>query len=526
MLRRKRYAFPLIIIVLLAVACSKTPDEAIIQPPIDPSPLSNESIAITNASKDHFYPLLGGVSFDAKIEGDKTDYSFLKAYLIDTLTKQKLAETNVTADGSIHFAFSLDRADKYQTQIVAQSILDTSEQIESPDFGIYAGEPPPLDTVHLDKTDKAITITWSRSTVPNFLAYEVYVLRTDTAGILYDTSRGKLLTTITNINDTSLIHDDIFFYYRYGYSVRVVTDENFGSATGLAVISAGIFVDGLPPIALNNFDETKNLYYTILRKDETHQVLVSIDPETHEVEELMPVGTNLLFYSLAENDAYLNIATKTDVGLYNYLLSKFNLDTKVLGEPIPFAFGTGQINAIFDNYVIFHAMYAQPPYSFMASHYVPTQENKAFRKLSLPIVSSINHNTGFFLGSQDPNVRDSFYVYNMTADGPALKASGLVHNTVYSETVYSGNNVVCVGGSYFDGDLNLINTLPGTLVYRGVSRDGKYAVVSDNSVRRLSDGVVVHQFGDGFPGTSYFSADNKSLYFLTDSRMYRYKWDE
>jgi hypothetical protein len=515
-------------LVLIATAsCRKTPDPGV-TPHVDPPIITNESITVTNAAQDHFYSLLSGVSFDAKIKGDKSDYSFLKAFLIDTLTKKTLSETSVTADGTIHFAFSPDRADKYQTQIVAQSILDTSEHIEGPEFGFYAGEPPPPDTIKLGKSDNTITITWSKSAIPNFVAYELYVVRTDTVGSLYDTLPGKLLTTITDINDTSFIHTDVFFYYSYRYHVHVITDEQFVGISAFAFIPAGTFASIGNLMKNDNFDDTRNLYYTALRNEDGSEKLVSIDPETHEVKDLIPIGMDFRFFSLAENNDYANIVTLTNVGVNNYRLYKLNLDTKVLEEKDTFSFGKGQIVAVFNNYIIYHGMYPEPPYSFIGIYNLSTGANTRLRSFSLPLVTAINHNTGFFVGSQDYYFRDSFYVYNMTADGPELNNAGLVHNYAFSEAVFTGNNVLCSGGSYFDGDFNLISTLPGTLVYTGVSRDGKYATVSDNSIRRLSDGAIVHQFGDGFYGRSYFSSDDKRLYFVNtnQSRLYRYAWSK
>ena len=152
--------------------------------------------------------------------------------------------------------------------------------------------------------------------------------------------------------------------------------------------------------------------------------------------------------------------------------------------------------------------------------------------MSLPIVRTINQNTGFVVCSQDPAIRDTFHVYQMTPTGPAYVKSGVVHNIYISDRVFFGDGVVAVGGSLFDNDFNLLNNLPGQLVYRGISRDGQYAVCNDNTIYRISDHTSVHTFGDGFPGVGYFSTDNDRMYFVAQTplggwlapRLFRYPW--
>ena len=527
----KRNCYICLILALVFTAACRKKELPLTAEPGPPALGSNESITISNAGNKSFYPLSTGISFDARIEGNAKDYSFLKGYIVDTIAKRTVATADVHTDGTMHFAFSPNEPDMYRLQVMAQSTLDTSEVIDGPVLDIYAGEPPAPDTVLLTPNDTSITVTWSKSSIPNFSAYKVFVSRTDTTLMLSDSLPGKLIATITDINDTSLVDNNTYFFYHYRYHVQVISDENLISLVEYATTPAGSYI-GLSTAEVY-FDETRNRFYSILSDGENSQTLVSMDPETLAVREMLPVSTDNRFYGLGENDSYFNIVKLTGIGVNNYQLYKLNLSTNVLEEKEQFSFGKGQIVAVFDNYIIYHGMTpGVPPYSYLAAYNLTTGEKTTFRTMSLPLVRTINQNTGFVVCSQDPAIRDTFHVYQMTPTGPAYVKSGVVHNIYISDRVFFGDGVVAVGGSLFDNDFNLLNNLPGQLVYRGLSRDGQYAVCSDNTIYRISDHTAVHTFGDGFPGVGYFSTDNDRMYFVAQTplggwlapRLFRYPW--
>ena len=514
--------------LLFAVACRKK-ELASPNKPNTPD-LSNEIITITNAKNKSFYPLSSGISFDAKISGSAKDYSFLKGYIIDTVSKITLATAEVNQNGSMHFDFSPKLPDMYKLQVVAANTLDTSEVLDGPVLDIYAGEPPPPDTILLSPDEKSITLTWSKSVIPNFTAYELYVTRTDTSISLSDSLPGKLIATISDINDTSFVHHDVYFFYHYRYHVRVVSDEGLKSVVQYTTAAAGRFVDLSRSNAL--FDETRTRFYSITTDENKNKKLVSIDPETLIVHEMVSAGDANRFFALGENNSSINIVKATDYGVDHYQLYKFDLASNLLQEKQQFSFGKGQIVAVFNNYIIYHGMTTVPPYSYLATYNLTTKEQIIFKTISLPVVNTINNNNGFVVTSQDPTIRDTFYVFQMTTAGPEFVKSGIASNIYISDKAIYGNGFLAIGGSLFDADLRLLNNLPGDQVYTGISSDGQYAVTSDNAIYDIADNNVVHRFGDGFPGTGYFSQDNNQMFFVSgttlggneSSRIFRYSW--
>jgi hypothetical protein len=501
-------------------ACEKDPSLA---PQIDQGAVIN-----LVAPTDSFYYLKSSdITVKAAISGKLTDYSFLQFSVLNADTKDTLKSGQTPANGTIEVSWSNELPPgEYKIEIVAFNPNDKNEVIRSYARLIFICIPPPLQIVAFSKDDSSISISWNKSMINDFKAYELFVTRTDTARDRPPFPEGKKIATITNINTTSFKDTGVFFYYKYEYVIKVISQEDCSSNSQAAGIQAGSFMElqGSPTqVGKRIFDKSRNRLYYQGATTSTRSNLYIINPELLTLEKAVFINEDVVYINLQANNNKLNLIKK--LSNINYQLMTMDLNSFNIQNEEQFSLPSGvSVEGVAGKLILFKGVYE------VYLHNITTGVNSLIKWASLPSINIVDNHSKFIISSYP----DSVFVYTFNSTPQLLASRQVPHSSPAIEVHYSENNVVAVHGQLFDSSFNFIRMLAFPEYFIGLSADGQYAISNKNNIYSSLTGEIVSKYGDGFGTEAFFSSDNKTLYHITAGslnikwnpmpRLFRYPW--
>lgn len=458
-------------------------------------------------------------------DGKVDDYSHLDYYVIsnqtDTVARGKLDKLGrmITTASNLHKG----RNDIYAIAVDSRypdKLYKTETSV------VYVCDQPAL-TASYEKDRNSITVKWTKADAGSFKSYDLYVSRTDTmtTGV---PGRGKKIASITDIDQTTYRDNTIDYFYGYVYEVVVVSNDGCETGSLLAPIDAGLSIPVPDPDngkAL--FSRTTMKWYKLKAGTGKDTILV-IDAHTLEVDHKVTVDR--------EASAKYNLLQVTDNALLITLTG--NPTIKVLSMDL----GTLTVQPLFQ--------FDHPAPTFtkavaggraiiihqdIAYELDPATGNKYALPQGQPWDAwTIDLNT-YLVSSKSP--KDSFYVYRINAStAPTVIANKKYNNQqqgVFEEMI-SAAGKIALGPVLYDASFNEIHTFTDGNQLTGISNDGSLLVNSKSHIIRASDFTVLASNGDAPVGSTWFSADNKSIYPVTRTnagpyptrapRFYSYPW--
>lgn len=520
----KKFPFCIVVFLLIAGSCKK---DFII---IDGRPFIDEGavLQILSPSDSAYYARNAEIELSATLTGDQIDYSFLELFVVEANTGDTLQTGSVSADGSIHFSWQNALAPgEYAISVVAVNKASRNEKLTSDAIHIFICIPPPVSITGLTKDETSITISWKKAAIENFKAYEILSVRTDTAPDLPPYPPGKLIAVISDINNTSFTDKEIYFYYKYAYVVRVVTEEDCGSISERKTIEAGSFID-LPAHTQTAdviFDRTRGKMYMLDNQNEGGARLNVYDPEMLSIEHSIPIDGDIVFTGMNENSSALNMVKRINANTFQLLSVDLNSFAVSDGEVFVLPVSSATIEGIFDKKALYSSFTETMPREGLLSLYdIVSTHDEIVRAVDTREATAIDDNSKFVINAAN----DSFFVYSFEGGILQLVAEERAPSLAYSyaHAVFSSTGKIAVGGNLYDKYFNLLYSLGNNEYFTGLSADGTYAATSNNEVYDISSSNVqlVKKYGDGFGTFPWFSNDNKTLYHLTEGSV-NPKWN-
>lgn len=518
----KRILQLLLFVILISFGCTRTKEV----PRLDQG-AQIEFISPVDFSNFNSSDVL---EFKAKISGSLENYSFMQFYVLRIDTDDTLTQGQVVQNGDILASWpnSLP-AGKHLIRIVAiNHHVSPVEVIESTHHNIFICTLPAIQVTTLSKNDTSITINWSKSVPANFKAYELFVTRTDTAADRAPFPIGKSIAYITDINQTSFTYSDIFFYYKYQFQLRVISQDDCETLSDIKDIEAGTFLS-LPGQAYSQpagpmlFAAARNRIYYQPPGGEPAKNLYIINPEIPAIENSIQLAENTRLLNMKDDESALYLVEKT--GPLNYKVRTLNLNTLAFEPDVPVSFSTTvNIHTIQQDRIIY-----SPSPSEIAVLDPVSGTSSLLLTTNLPEVHTINN--GRFIVSAFP---DSFYIFTFNSGNFQMTANKKLPSQSGKMNVIHVPGLVAVGNTLYDESFNELAHLSGNLFFIGASANGQYVVSSDNAILNASGLSEIERYGDGFGSRVWFSADNKTLYHLTEgslnikwspaARLFRYPW--
>ena len=508
--------------LVVCYSCSKKPG-------ISPHPVIDAAAQIKlNTPADSAYiTKTGNIEVTAKVSGDQDNYSFLTAFVINADTQDTLKSGAVSAGGDISISWTNALAPGvYRITIIAINRDDHSQVLTTNAKHIFICVPPPVVISELIKDEKSITVHWKKTTIGNFAAYEVLVSRTDTAKDTPPYPPGEVIATISDINTTSFKHDDVYFYYKYDYVMRLITTDECQSNSDKKGIEAGVFME--LPANINTgkaiFDVNRNKVYAF-EFGANESIINVIDPDLLIVNVKSTIPGKIAFIGMNENGSALNMVKST--GDNNYQLFSFNLNSYEIAQNESFTLPVAgeSIEGVFGKKVLYSSFTANLPKKKLLSFFDITSTNNAvLKEIDVKEVVSIKNNAAFVATA----LNDSFFVYTINAGSAVFTADGYSPNLAYgyAHAVFAAADKIAIGGNLYDEFYNLLASLPGNRFYIGLSQDGGLAATSANEIYNVSssDIQLVKKYGDGFGTFALFAANNAVMYHFTEGSL-NPKWN-
>jgi hypothetical protein len=490
----------------------------------------HSSITINSPSDSSIYVSTDKIEISAQVKDSLKDYSFLDYYVIEEY-KDTLAKGIVEKDGSIHVSWTNNLLPgTHKLYITAQNQQFPQETKNSETFTIFICTLPQVQLVGFSKDDTSIIVNWSKARPEHFKAYDVYVSRTDTMKVRHPAT-GKKIARITDINQTSFKDNSINFYYKYEYSVTVVSEEDCESASNPQSIEAGNFVI-VPGTGFKQhqlfYNKTRARWYVLSEGQQADTINV-IDATGVQIIDKIAVPKNGLddisLLQMNDNSLLLvKINTYTDFTILNVDLDTYSMQQLYRYTASSFT----RIKALLNGVIIYtdHAVgYA----------YVPaTQQTFTLPQKYPSTVYPIDANT-FMIASEFQ--LDSFYVYHCEPNTEPVVIARKEGSTAESGMtgVFTSPSIIAFGRTLYNTSFDELRSLPNSNDYFiGLSNDGQFAVTNRNVIVRTDDLTSVAQYSDAFTGYTYFSSNNKFLYILTGGslnvqwnpplRVFRYPW--
>lgn len=517
----------LVLILFLAYSCEKRTET----PPPDPT-FPEGTLTIIDPADSSFFPAQQKVEIHAIVKGKSEDYSFLKGYVYTTneenWTIDTLSTTNVAQDGSITYTLPDTLSPGlYTFHLVVNNPFNRDEHAGK-DITLYIGQPPPVEITLLEKDDTSIVIHWTKSTVANFEAYEIYTDVTENLADRYPMP-STLIARITDRDQLSFRHDSVDIYYRYGYVVKVITSQHVSSTSAMKQIDAGTFIDiggtnnivndpGRKRIYLPNGASIKIINPATL----TFENAVTMPHEVHYLNMISPDNLDCIF-KLGPNDFQ---AATIDLNNWQVTLKEqFSLPTAAYSPGISIA-------AYMNSTAFFSENPPGPPFTSSVIAYNISNGNKqVIADVDLPVIKVLSDNRLIVT-----SFSDSFLVFRQNADVFTRIAN--VPLQEMATKIDESADYISVGNQVFDQSFNLVHQLPPRESnfnwILGFSDDGKYAVSAENKIINTTTWSVIRTYGGGTGLRVYFSADNKTLYHISvaglnprwqpPTRLHRFPW--
>ncbi|HRE52777.1 MAG TPA: hypothetical protein PK339_15245 [Flavitalea sp.] len=518
--------FPFCIAILLMIVGSCKKDFIVIEDDHDDDPTlpaldPDAKLQLKSPSDSAYFARNGEIELSASVTGSQTDYSFLELSVIETNTGDTLQRGAINADGSIHLSWQNALAPgEYELSAVAVNTADPNDTLMSDTRHIFICIPPPVSITGLTKDATSITISWEKTVaVDNFKAYEILSVRTDTASAPPPYPPGKVIAVITDINTTSFTDKTIYFYYEYGYRVRVVTREDCASASEGKTLVAGKFID-LPAhtqTADMIFDRNRSKMYALDNQHAAGPRLTVYNAEIPSVERSITVDKDIVFMGMNETGSALNLVKKINVNMFQLQsvdLNSFTIANEEIFIPPALA---ATIEGVFEKRVLYSSIAVIGPAKSLLSLYdIVTGDHEIIGQVDIRRVTAIDNNSKFVINSTD----NYFSVYSLEGGDIQLIARQYVPSLAHSQVqaVFSSGGKIAVGGNLYDEYFNLLHSLGNNEYFTGLSADGTHAATSKNEVYNIasSNPQLVKKYGDGFGTYPWFSNDNKTLYHLTE----------
>ncbi|MEP7258577.1 MAG: hypothetical protein ABI687_09315, partial [Flavitalea sp.] len=495
--------------LLIFSSCSKKPG-------ISQHPVIDAAAQIKwNTPSDSSYiSKTGKIEVTATVSGNQDNYSFLTAYVMNADSKDTLKSGAVSASGAINIEwFNTLAPGLYRITIIAVNSEDRNQVLTTNSIHLYICVPPPVVITELIKDEKSITVHWEKSTISNFAGYEVLVSRTDTSKDLPPYPPGEVIATISDINTTSFKDDDIYFYYKYDYVVRLITTDECGNNSEKKGIEAGIFMD--LPAAVNTgdaiFDVPRKKIYALEYGTDASSIHV-IDPDLLVVNVKSTIQGKVAFIGMNEDGSALNIVKNTEGA--SYQLFSLNLSSYELAQHEAFTLPVaGQsIEGVFGKKILYSNFTVSLPKKSQLSVFdITSTNNTVLKEMEIKEVASIRNNSAFVATATN----DSFFVYTINAGSPVFSTDGYSPNLAYgyAHAVFASSDKIAIGGNLYDEFYNVLASLPGNRFYTGLSPDGSLASTSANELYNVStsDIQLVKKYGDGF-GTFALSTGPAELW--------------
>jgi hypothetical protein len=492
--------------------------------------LNTDSIKLTTPADSARFTPGQAIDIVGKVTGSQADYSFLNYYVLTSSANDTLASGTVKADGSIQTTVQKNlAAGQYPIFLKAVNKGTDTKTLSSSTRLIFVGAPGPLQITGFINDDTSITVKWNKSTASNFKSYQVYVSRTDTGSSTPPYALGKLIATITDINQTTAMDNSVYIGYQYRYVVRLNTLDNLYADSDPAVDSAGIFLT-LPGTALPFFDKARNRFYYYSPKNSN--LLLTINPDLLSVENATDIGSDKELMGIDETGNSLNLVVQqpdffnlTDSGQ----LFKFDLITHTLTAGRKFHTPSAYpVIAVSNNFAFFtqwKIIWASTGGSISGVQLI----NKAF----VDRMQAFNNNADFLVhfASNRQGDFDSFYVFHISPGLIQQTFSGISTGGLRLDLPYS-TGLVGDGTSLFDQSFHLKTLLPGNDYVTGISPDERFVAGGSNQIYRISDLSVAATLGAGsYMPLVFFRNDGAKIYPVVGStstggpyKIYRYPW--
>lgn len=461
--------------------------------------------------------------------GKVDDYSHLDYYLIkswtDTLAKGKLNER-----GQMNIKVGKLPKGAFDIFVIAIDSRYPEKVFKTEIRTIYVCEQQ-KPVISFEKDDVSITVKWTRAMPASFKSYEIYVTRTDTMKHR-QYERGKKLATITNIDELSFKDASVNYYYKYAYELVVVSQEDCGTASGRFEMEAGTSIR-VPGVGNNGplFSRTKMKWYTLKTGVEKDTIQIT-DAQTLETEKVSIARASFSENSLLQvtDDALVfKLASTPTIKIFKMDLTSHAIQPfHSFDQPA----NTRVLAVVGDRIIYSYQKLAYELNVTTGTTYTLPQNAQYGDYLGW----AIDQNTYMIAAPLTP---DSMYVYRTNAGS----APSILFKDKYSNNGGLSDNVkllaaggkVTFGKYLFDASFNIVGTLPGSDNYfTGLSNDGIYVSNNKNQIMKSADLSVAATHSDAYTGSTYFSADNKTIYLITygslnlqynpPSRMFRYPW--
>ncbi|MDF2192452.1 hypothetical protein [Paraflavitalea sp. CAU 1676] len=458
-------------------------------------------------------------------DGKVDDYSHLDYYVInnqtDTIARGKLDKKGLM----ITHAANLPKG-RNDIHAVAIDSRYPDKIYKTETAAVYVCDQPAV-TVSYEKDRNSITVKWTKAMVGSFKSYDVYVTRTDTMN--YSTYvRGKKLASITDVDQTTYRDATVDFYYEYAYEVVVASTDGCGSGSNRTPIEAGLSIPVPDPDNGKPLFARTNLKWYKLKAGTDKDTILVIDAHTLATESKVAIdhitGVNNSLLQVTGN-ALLVLSERTPT----IKIQSMDLGTLAVQPLLQFDH-TGPVSTkavAGDRVVVIQ--------QDIAYELEPATGNK----YALPQGQALNawaidQNT-YLVASKQPT--DSFYVYRSNAAAaPTIVAKVKYNNQQQAifEEMFTAAGKTILGVGLYDASFNELHAFSDPLT--GISNDGSLLTNVKGQIIRAADFSVVSNNGDVRFGTTYFSADNKSIYPVTTKstvaypnrapRFYSYPWEK
>lgn len=506
--------------LVILVGCNKNGDAPVLDPAasfILHHPINNTTVK-------------SGVAIDVDAymkDGKVDDYSHLDYYVInspaDTVARGKLDKQGrmITTASGLH-------AGRNDIYAIAMDSRYPDKLYKSGISVVYVCDQPAV-TASFEKDRNSITVKWTKADAASFKSYDLYVSRTDTmtTGV---SGRGKKIASIIDIDQTSYKDNAIDYFYGYVYEVVVVSKDGCETGSLLAPIDASLSIPvPNPDYGKALFSRINMKWYKLKIGSEKDTILV-IDAHTLEVDHKVAIEretgviNNLL--QVTDNALLITLTGSPTIKVLSMDLSTLTVQPLFqFDHPAP----TFIKAVVGGRAIIVH--------QDIAYELDPATGNK----YTLPQGQAWNawaiDPTTYLVSSKNP--KDSFYVYRINASAAPTVIANKKYNNLQQgvfEEVISAAGKIALGPVLYDASFNEIHTFTDGNQITGISNDGSLLIDSKSHIIRASDFTVLSSNGDAPVGSTWFSADNKTIYPITRTntapyptrapRFYSYTWEK
>jgi hypothetical protein len=397
---------------------------------------------------------------------------------------------------------------------------------------LYIGTPPAVQITFIEKDDMSNTIHWSRSEIPNFKAYEVYAIRSDALPDRGPQPDGQLIGTVTHRDSLSFRHVSIYFFYKYRYIVKVVTQEGDRNKSEPKTIVSGNFIQLGESYSskFTFFDPQQQKMYVLNNK------LMVIDPQQLSYIDSIALPDGGRWFGMNSAGTTFDMVLEKDYNLYQTASVDLNTKQLTLNDTFSFPDGPKTILALIDKTVLYAGHVSSGPFiPVTVAFNTESRTQKIIRWGYTGNVQQISGNRVIV-----SSYLDSFFVFNYNAgDFVQTKSAAIKGISEYIRLAYESPSLITIGNVLYDQSFSKVyeidfGTGDNTNFFIGLSSDGQYAVTLRNEIINTTTKQVERVYGDRFGGTVFFSNNNNVLYHLTQNglnvrwqpgaRLHRYPW--